>query len=211
MPAPTVMIHYANIAQMKARLQHHQAQVRALHMRLQSQIEVLKRGAWVSETAQKFYQDMALTLEGVARLQNALGQAAGTFNTIAHTFLQAEQDGADGLPSTQDELSNMGSIRASSIVSTTASTTPFSSAGVGENHSVPAAARMMEAMNVLPLSNNLLNATDQAMLDSIDDAVAQDQMRLQMMMERRAKMFEMLSNLIKAQQETQQSIIRNMK
>lgn len=207
MPAPTVMIHYGNIAQMKAHMQHQQAQVRALHMRLQSQVEVLKRGAWTSETAQKFYGDVAQTLEGVARLQNALGQAADTFDTIAYTFRQAEQDGADAIPSMQDELSITGQIPLSS----TGTSAPFPSFGGGESQNVPAATRITEMINALPVSNNLLSATDLAVLDSMDDAVAQEQMRLQMIMDRRAKIFETLSNLMKAHQETQQNIIRNIK
>lgn len=98
MPPSTIMINYHEMARLVVYFRHHQVRVKALQERLEDQIDILRRGAWQSNRATKFYSDCTPVLEGVARLSHALGSAGETIEQVASLFRQAEQEGGASIP-----------------------------------------------------------------------------------------------------------------
>lgn len=114
MPAPTIMINYAHIARLIDHIQQQQTKVTAMQRRLQSQLDILNRGAWQSDAATRFYADYIPVLEGVGRLSNALGSTGQTLERIARLFKEAEQAGGDAIPMPEGGLYS-GKVGATSI------------------------------------------------------------------------------------------------
>ena len=101
MPAEVVSIDYDQMRVLRIEFDDACTKMDQVYQEISDQIETLRGGEWVADSARKYYEEMDNdVMLGVSRLVKALNRAAETTNSILNEIDAAEEEASSMIPTT---------------------------------------------------------------------------------------------------------------